>query len=185
MSQFYIGTTAGSLPPTVPTQFNTQDGNATPSGNILIINAFDSTENNDNGIITKGGVAGTGTANEVDIVLTNRGTGAVTTNDATLTTIATFPLSATPGVYFFEGDFIAYDTTDISGGVYGFQAAFRTTGAAAIEISTEYKDVFEEAVMTSSDIFVAASANNILFQVQGLAGKVVNWNLMFTYRLVT
>jgi len=87
MSQFYQGTVAGSLPPSVPTQFNTQNGIATPSGNILIVNGFDSIENNNNGIITKGGVDGTGTVNEVDVVLTNRIVLTTTTADATPTTL--------------------------------------------------------------------------------------------------
>jgi len=180
-----ISTSSGPVPPAVPTSFVTQNGTAVPAANILIVNAFDSTENNDNGIISKGGVVGTGTANEVDIVLTNRGTGSVTTSDATLTTIATFSLGATPGVYFIDGDFIGFDITDTAGAGYGFSSAFRTTGAAATEISTEFKDLFEEAAMAASDIFVAASGNNIVFQVQGIAAKTINWSCLFTFRFVS
>lgn len=37
MSQFFVGVTAGSLPPVVPTTFHTDDSDAIPAANILNI----------------------------------------------------------------------------------------------------------------------------------------------------
>lgn len=180
-----INSSSGPVPPSVPTQFNTQNGNAVPLANILIINGFDSTENNDNGIITKGGVVGTGTQNEVDIVLTNRATGSVTTVDATPTTSLTFNLGATSGVYFFEGFIVAFDTTDVAGGAYSFVSGARTTGVTGIEIGTEFKDVLEEVAMTTADFNVNVSGNNFIITVVGIAAKTIDWNCYLTYRFVS
>lgn len=180
-------TTIINLPssePVVASQFNTQNGNATPLANIIIINGTDSPENNDNGIITKGGVAGTGTQNEVDIVLTNRQTAQVGTPDATPLTILTFALGATPGIFYIRGDIVAFDVTDSAGAAYDFTIGARTDGATATIIATSTKDIFEEAAMAAADFSISASANNIVIQVTGILGKNIDWNCVITYRFI-
>ncbi len=184
MSQFYVGVSAGSLPPSVATSYVTDNGTAVPAANVLIVHGTDSTENNSSGIIAKGGVVGTGTSNEVDIVLTNRVKGDVTTSDATPTIIISFALGATPGVYTFSGDITAYDSTDVAGASYGVVAGFRTTGAVAIEIGTQFSTNFEEPAMATSNIATSVSGNNVLIEVIGIAGKTIDWDALFTYRFV-
>lgn len=184
-----ISTTSGPVPPVVPTSFETQDGTAVPSLNILIVDAFDSVENNDNGVTTKGGVAagdppGTGLSNELDIYLTNRQTGTVSTVDNTLTTIQTFNLGSTAATFYLYGSVQAFNASTPAGASYGFSAAFRTTGAAATEIATEYHDEFEEAVFITADIFLTASGNTALLQVQGPLALSVNWNSLIEFRQV-
>lgn len=179
MSQYTTATTAGSLPPSVPTSFTTNSGVAVPSGNNLNILGIDSAANNDNGISTSG------SGSTVDIILTNRSTGTVTTVDDTPTALLTFALGATPGVYIFEGNLIGFDTTDTAGGAYTFASGFRTTGAAAVEISTEFKDVFEEAAMAPCDFSIAASGNNFVLTVVGIAAKTIDWNAFLTFRVVS
>ena len=192
MSQFFVGTTAGSLPPVVPTQFNTQDGNAVPSANILLFNAYDSRENNDNGVTTKGGTAagdppdtGIGATNEMDIYLTNRATGTVTTANDTLTTILTLSAGAAGTLYVY-GNVQAYNASGPAAGTYSFSGGYRTTGAIVTELGIELHDEFEDPALVTADIFVSVDgANNILVQVQGVLATVVNWNCLLEYRRVS
>jgi hypothetical protein len=180
-----ISTTSGPVPPQVPTSFVTQNGTAVPAANILIVHGIDSTENNASGITAKGGVVGTGTSNEVDIVLTNRVRGTVTTANATPTTVISFALGVTPGVYTFSGDITAFDITDTAGASYGVISGIRTTGAAAIEIGTQFSTNFEEVAMTNADIDVTVSGNNVIFQVTGIAATTIDWDALFNYRFVS
>lgn len=175
-----VNQASGPSPPGVATQFNTQNGNSVPLANILIINGIDSTENNNNGIITKGGVAGTGTQNEVDVVITNRITGSVTTSDATLTTIASFTLPAA-GVYSFDFIVASFNTTDVLGAAYSLFVGIRGTGAAAVKLNLEDKIVNEEAGDTGCNISASVSGNSILIQATGIAAKTINWNAVGTY----
>lgn len=185
MSQYSRSVTAGNLPVVVPTSFQTQDGTAVPAANVLIINAIDSTENNDNGIIAKGGTPNTAAANQVDIVLTNRQTGAIGTNNNTPTAALTFTCSNVAGVYYFEGNVTAFNSTDIAGGSYNFISAVRSTGLAASEIATEFVDSFEEAAMEDCEISFSVTGNTAQVIVQGLTGKSINWNVILNYRFVS
>ncbi len=163
-------------------EIDTQLGNATPIANIIVMNGIDSNENNDNGIITKGGVAGTGVQNEVDVVITNRQTGTVTTADATLTTIITFPMGATAGAFYVYGNVQAFNSTTPAAGTYSFSGGFRTDGATATELGTEVHDEFEDPALVTADIFLSASANNIILSVQGVVATTLNWNALFEFR---
>ncbi len=184
MSQIIKNLLSGPVPPAVPTSFVTQDGTAVPLANILIVNGFYSSENNDNGIITKGGVAGTGTSNEIDLIITNRETGTVTTADDTLTTIITLPMGTTPAAIYVYGNVQAFNSTTPAAGTYSFSGGFRTDGATATELGTELHDEFEDPSLVSADVFLMASGNNIILQVQGVAATSINWNALLEYRMV-
>lgn len=183
MSQFFRNVN-GVVPPgtAIVTVTGDSGGAVGPdaAGNINLFGGS-STVNNDNGITT---IGNPGTNTET-ITLTNRATGQVTTTDATPTTIITFPLGATPGVFYARGNVVAFDITDVAGGAYDFSTGARTTGAAGTELGTEYKDVFEEAAMATADFNIIVSGNNLIVQVVGIAGKTIDWNAELTYRFVS
>lgn len=182
MSQIYKSSASGPVPPTVPTSFPTDvNSPAVPAANILNVFGGDIATNNDNGIQTDGSSG----SNTLTVQLTNRMTGIVTTVDATPTVVLTFPLSATPGVYYIEGDLVAFDITDTAGAAYSFSSAVRSTGAAAIEIGTEFKDLFEEPLISAADFTISASGNNLLVTVTGIAATTIDWNCFLMYRFVS
>lgn len=179
MSQIFKSSASGPVPPQVPITFQEDTGSAQSVANVINIFGLDSTTNNDNGITT------TGSGNTVTILLTNRATGSVSTSDATPTTIITFPLGSTAGVYYFNGDLAAYDLTDVAGGAYSFTSGARTSGVAGADLGTEFKDVLEDAAMLTADYDVSVSGNNLIISVTGVAGKSINWNCYLTYRFVS
>lgn len=182
MSQIYkTGGSSGPIPPTVPTSFVTDiNSPAVPAANVLnVIGGFVSTNNLN--LIQTDGSSG---SNTLTVQLTNTVQGFISTNDATPTTIISFALSATPGVYKFDGNIEAFDTTDIAGACYGFQIGIRSTGAAATVIGTSFDDDFEEAAMSTADFSVNVSGNSLLVQVTGIAGKAIDWRAIARYRFV-
>ncbi len=179
MSQAGINnTSSGPVPPSVPTSFVTDNGTAIPALNILNVLTNDTTANNDNGI------QDTGSGNTITISLTNRATGLVTTTDATLTTLITLPLGATPGTFYVYGNVQAFNSATPSSGAYSFSGGFRTDGITATELGTEMHDEFEDPVLVTADIFISSTGNNILLSVQGVAATSINWGALMEYRRV-
>ena len=132
------------------------------------------------------GITVVGAGNTQSVTLTNRVSGQISTNDADLATILTFPCGTTPGTYIIDaGNVCAYNLSDLAGGCYFFVGGVLTTGAAATELGSEFPVTFEDAAMADADIFLSISGNNILVQVLGIAGKFINWNASFTYRFVS
>ena len=183
MSEFHIISTSAPPPPPVPTQFNTQNGNAVPAANILIINGFDSTENNDNGIISKGGVLGTGTANEVDIVITNRLQGTATTVGVSTTPIITFNPTVI-GTYSIEARVCAYNTTSSLGAGYSMFAAIRFDGVNSNLCGTPDRIVNEEGAMSSANCTITVSGGSVFVNGVGYAAQTINWSAVGLYTFV-
>lgn len=182
MSQFFVGVTTGSLPPSVPTSFVTQDGTAVPAANILIVNAIDSPENNSNGIITKGGVVGTGTANELDIVLTNRQTASLTTPGNTPTTLLSFATSATAGVYDTDFIIIAFASSVSDGASFHISGTVISDGLGGLAVlGTPSISCEGSAAYNTSMVNVTTSGGNIILEVTGTAAKSISWTALMTY----
>ena len=182
MSQIYKNLSSGPLPPTVPTTFETDvNSPSIPAANILITTGGETTDNNLVGIQTYGDAGG----NTWTVQLTNRATGQLSTNDATPTTIISFPLAASATVYVINGEIVGHNTTDAAGAAYDFTAGVITDGTtASLMAPPDIATKIEMAAMETADIGVSVSGNNLLIRVTGVAGKVVSWLAQFTYKQV-
>jgi hypothetical protein len=186
MSQIIKNLASGPVPPSVATSYVTQDGTAIPAANVLIVNGFDSIENNDNGIITKGGVAGTGTSNELDVIITNRIQVTATTSDGggqTQNVTVLTPTNAT--AVEFSANFIGYDAINneaVGGSQEGIARSF---GGATNIVGTN--DSLDEADvgLISTDWNIIASGANLQAHLVGVAGRTINWTILFTFTQTT
>ena len=183
MSQILQSVTSGNLPPDVPLNFQTQNGTATPAANLLIVNGNDSTENNNNGIISKGGVVGTSTINEVDLVLTNRIKGTVSTSGAVTSAIATFTPTVI-GTYSCEIRVAAYNETASLGAGYSIFGAVRFDGTDCHLCGTPDKIVNEEGAMSSANVTLTVSPASIVLSGVGYAAQEINWSAVGLYTFI-
>ncbi len=152
-----------------------QGGVVSPVANNINVFGQSTTINNDNGIRTFNGGAG-----ELDVRLTNRITGSVTTSDATPTTIASFSLDAVATVYTFDIQIACFNSTDINGDGYFISGTARTDGVTATLCGTPDKIVNEEVIDTA-DANMIVSGNTVIIQATGIAGKTHRWRTVATY----
>lgn len=188
MSQIFKPSIGGVTPPSVPQTFTTQDGNAIPSANILLVNAYDSEENNVNGITTKGGVAagdppGTGASNEMDVYLTNRLQGTATTVGVVTSDIITFTPSVI-GTYSIGFEVAAYNTTSSIGAGYRLFGAVRFDGVNSNLCDTFEAMDEEEGTMSSTGLDVIVSGADVILQATGYAAQTINWGSTGLYIFV-
>jgi len=181
LSQIYKPlTSAGPIPPIIPTQFTADDGNiAIPAANNLNVFSRDTNANNNNGVQT---TADPNLSDNLYLELTNRITGTATTTDAATPVVLTsFALGAAPATYILEIRIIAYNVTDALSAGYTSTSVIRTTGAAASEITANPGIIGEEGTMTGVTVSNFISGNTVETSVQGLLGKTINWLALTTY----
>jgi hypothetical protein len=177
VSQIFTSSTSSPPPPSVPTDFVTDDGTAIAALNILNVNGVDSTEDNANGIITR---ANPNLSDNLEIVLTNRIQGTATTVGAVDATAASFNLGATPGAFMFNFYVSGFDSAGNQATGYWFMATARTTGAAATVVGTN-EDFSEDAALNTSDVNMTAAGNVVSLIVTGVAATTLNWSAVGTY----
>lgn len=182
MSQISKDSATGPTPPTVPEQFTMDDATiAVPASNNINLFSRETSDNNLNGIQTTADPNGGDT---IYVELTNRLFGAVSTNDATPTTIITFPLGADPATFTLDGFISAFEGATPAGASYFFTAGVRTDGATATAIGVEFTSEFEEAALNASDVDVGVSGNNLIVTVTGIAATAIDWLSQCTYSRV-
>lgn len=188
MSQFFVGVTAGELPPAVPTSFVTdqavngvvtEPGLVIPVANQVFVVGNSSEENAANGIVTQ---AVPNDSENLEITLTNRIQSNNETIDPTQTVqLVNFTLPA-QGTYSFNSVISAYNLTDNLGASYTVFVGIRSTSSTAFKLGLEDKVVNEEVGMTTCDVAASVSGNNFILSVTGIAGKAIRWQSLTTYQ---
>jgi hypothetical protein len=181
MSQFFIATTSGNLPPNVPTQFTADDATvAVPAANNINLFSDDTTANNVNGIRS------TASGSTLTYQLTNRVTGTATTTDGTTPqTIYSFALGATPGTYLFRTYVSAFDTTNNLSAGYASYRVVRTTGAAATAVGTTTAFTTEEGALSGANVVNDVSGNNATLTATGIDGATIHWIALTEYLFIS
>lgn len=189
MSQIYKPlTSSGPIPPIIATSYVSQDGTAVPAANILLVNGYDTSQNNVNGIETKGGVAagdppGTGATNELDIYITNRLQGTATTVSTGTADIITF-VPTVVGTYSLEFRVSAYNTTSLLGAGYSIFGAVRFDGANS-NICDPFDAIDnEEGTMSNTGLDVIVSGASIILRATGYLAQTINWSSVALYTFV-
>ncbi len=179
MSQFFQGVTAGSLPPSVPTSFETDiNSPAVPAGNQLDVFGNSVTDDNLKGIQTDGSSGG----DTLTIELTNRYSGTLITNDNTLTTICSCPMTY-GSVYTFTGIIVGYNTTDNISLSVSFVCSCRTIDSLTNPVLlSDFQFLVQEDTPQATQVTVTASKTGFtFFQVAGLVGKTYSWKCVGTF----
>jgi len=175
MSQFFIGVSAGSLPPSVPLEFGTTfdssgnpPGTAVPSNNKLYILGT-------NGIVTYSET--TDAANDTVQVAFAGGTTITSDGAGQTQTILTFTTS-TDSCFTLQAMFAAYEpATGLAFG--GRLLVICKNNAGTVSIVSELENVGggDAALITCS--FNASGAGALLdLVVTGVAGKTIDWSVI-------
>ena len=167
MSQFYQGITSGGLPPSVPTSFVTDNGTATPAGNIInVVTPGSGTQ----GIAT----SAPGSSNIILITVTGT-TGSATTIGATTATLLTIPMSNN-SVMSLDILVCGFEST-LPGGVGStLVASFIRTGAGVptlIDLADDQQNI--SASLSAVSYTITGSGANIIVTVTGQVGVTINW----------
>lgn len=185
-----INISDSTIPSDVPTTFTTQNGSAVPAAHILLVKAYDSIENNDNGIVTKGGIAagdppGTGATNELDIYLTNRTTGTATTTNAVTADVITFTPPLTKGIYKLIFEVNGWCDGDTLGATYELQGAIISNATNIANIGTPVRIMNGDTTEFNAelvDVVIDGTFTSAILRCTGIAGKIIRWTAVLNYR---
>ena len=181
MSNAFLRTTAGNLPPVVATTYQAQndgvnDGSSVPAANIENFNATDSTEDNANGFLSSGA------GNTQTYTLTNRYRATATTAGAATSTVTILSALAA-GTYTLDMSVAANSTSGTpAGNGYTIVGAVKSVaGATSLVggVGAQQKDSFEDTV--GANAVMGVSGNDITVTFTGVGTNDFNWLVTGTY----
>lgn len=181
MSNAFLRTSAGNLPPVVPTQFTADDATiGIPVGNNFNLLSNDTTENNANGIQTT--TIADGSDNHFT-QLTNRLQGSAATVSTGTADIITF-VPPIVGTYSIEFRAAAYNTTSLLGAGYSLFGAIRFDGINSNICDTFDEIVNEEGAMSNVDIAIVVSGASVILRATGYLNQNINWSAVGLYTFI-
>lgn len=172
MSQFYQSTVSGNVPPSVATQYVTDNGTAVPSGNILNVKGKPG-----DGIVTS---ADPNLSNNLYISIANTQVDTGQTIGLQTINLSTIILGAA-GTYFFEVRVAAYEATTPLGAGFSTYTTFRTDGATATIIGDTDSIEHAEGALVGTSVQMTTSGNNAILQVTGVSGLTIDWGCVSVY----
>jgi hypothetical protein len=168
MSQFFVETTSGNLPPSVPTSFPTDSGTAIPVANVL-------------NVVTPGGgtqgIMTTGAGNTITISLTDSVlTGTATTVGATTANInVLIPAPTSNSTVNIRASVAGYDqTTGLAVGAEMIGTVVNNAGVVHV-IGTPDVTKNNDLGLALTNVDLSVSGTNVQVRVLGVAGKTIQW----------
>lgn len=173
----------GPLPPDIATSYVLDVGTAIPAANILNVNGFSVETDTVYGLQT---IASPDMSNELEIALTNRFYGTTSTIGIGTSTIMLLTLALGMGnlSYRFQAEIVGRDVGSGQTVGYTIFGSAKTNGATASIVETPYQDIDQDSPLFSSTLSIVTSGNNILFNVTGTLGFLINYRGLGTYIVV-
>lgn len=155
----------------------------TTKGDLLVFNGSNNVRiavGSDGQFLIADSAASEGVAwsSEIYIDGTGQTIGAVTAD------LVTLDLGGTAGAYSIQARVVGFESSTPAGCVYQIDGGARTTGAAVTLIG-QSQEVQEEAALTSADVQLVVSGNNLIVRATGVAALTIDWNCSLQYILQT
>ena len=179
MSQIYKSSSSGPIPPTIPTQFTTDNGSiATPAANnINVYTPGNGTQ----------GIATSASGSTITITLTDTtltGT-AQTTNNSTANINVNIPVSTSNSVVNIRANIAGYAKSSgiaVGGELIG---AVRNVGGTLTVITETDLTKNNDTALSGWSATLTTSGTNALVQVQGVNTYTINWTAIIDYVTAT
>jgi len=170
MSQFFVATTSGNLPPAVATSYVTNDGTAIPA--LSVLNVLGGS-----GIET---YVDPNLSNNLFIKVQNSTTDTGQTINNQTVTLSTIDCSVA-GTYFFTTQVSAYDVAGVESAGGSLYTSVRSTAGVVTVIDDTDAIAHRTSGLPNIDYQITVIGTNAVFQVTGQIGFTIDWGAITIY----